>query len=130
MNWFERTLTTGVLLAVFIVNIFIVAGCRSMYEKMGFTEQQISEQMDEDKDLLIRTITETRSIFGDIVLSVLAGLGALLSGWLGIKLNTANKTSVVLADAIKTNTNGETKAAVINKAASAGVGTKVTKLLA
>ncbi len=126
----DRSIKTTAVLVIVLGFMFMTVGCAQIYKTLGLTEQQTAEQLTEDKKTIIRTITTVRTTTADLITSIVAGIGAIASGFLAKWLGTERKITKSLIQGIENAATTTTKQDVKEKAIANGVNKALTKRVA
>lgn len=118
---------TAVITFIIIATLFILTGCAQLYKILGLTEQQTQNQLAEDQETIIRTITQVRTTAADIITTAIAGLGTITSGLLARLLGTERKFTKVLITSIEKAPNMNLKETITKEASLAGIQPKLHK---
>ncbi len=121
---------TAYVTFILIGSLFILAGCAQVYKALGLTEEQIDEQVSEDQQTIIKTITQVRTTTAEIITTALAGLGTIASGFLAQWLGTERKITAALITGIEKAAPGSVKETVHQKATDAGIEKQLSKRVA
>ena len=113
--------TTAVILFILIGTLFCLTGCAQLYKLIGLTEEQTQDQLSQDQETIIRTITTTRNTTADIITTVIAGLGAIVSGFLAKWLGTERKMLKATITGVENANDISVKQSIKDKAMIAGV---------
>ena len=124
------TQTTAFFLFLLIGSLFIFAGCTQVYKILGFTEEQIDEQVSEDQETIIRTVTIVRTTAADLITTIVAGLGTVASGFLVKWLGTEREIVKALIVGIEKSSADNVKETVHKKATDAGIQSQLSKRVA
>jgi len=101
--------------------LFIAVGCAGFYKALGFTDQQITEQIAQDREAIKIILEQGRWTAHEIITTTLAGLGTILSGFLAKWLGTERKITSALITGVEAGDVGNVKETIKNKATAAGV---------
>ena len=119
--------TTAFLLFFLIGTLFVAAGCAQFYKAIGFDEDQVLEQVASDQKAISKIITTVRQSGTDLLVKVLAGAGAIASGFLAKWLGTERKITKTLINGIEKATIDDVKLAIKKEATAAGIESKLHK---
>ncbi len=122
--------TTATILFILIGSLFVFAGCAQLYRSIGMTEDQVNEQVAADQQVRGSIVNTIRTTSTDMISTALAGLGAIVSGFLAKWLGTERKITKALITGIETNDSKSTKEAVRALSIVAGVEKKLHKRVA
>ena len=112
---------TAVILFIIIGSLFTITGCAQLYKLIGLTEKQTQDQLDQDQETIIRTITLTRNTAADIITTAVAGLGTIASGFLAKWLGTERKITKAMIAGVEKSKNPDTKQSITTAALAAGI---------
>ncbi len=112
---------TAAVFFILIGSLFCLAGCAQLYKSIGFTEEQTQEQVAEDQKTIIRTITQVRTTTAEILTTIIAGLGAIASGFLAKWLSTERKMTKVLITGVEKANEINTKEMIASIAGATGI---------
>lgn len=107
--------------------LFVVLGCTGFYEGIGFTPAQAIEQVAQDKAAFQEAIGQGRVLTWQLISAALGGVGTIATVLLGKWLKTERTISSVVIQGVEKADKGEVKAAIFNKATSAGIEPKLNK---
>lgn len=119
--------TTATFLFILIGSLFVLAGCAQLYRTIGMTDDQVNEQVAADQQVRGSIINTIRTTSTDMISTALAGLGAIVSGFLAKWLGTERKITRTLISGIEANDSKSTKETVRAMAVSAGIESKLHK---
>lgn len=112
---------TAALLFILIGLLFCLTGCVQLYKLLGLTDEQTQEQISQDQETIIRTITTTRNTAADIITTAVAGLGAIASGFLAKWLGTERKITKAIITGVEEANGISVKESVQRNATAAGI---------
>lgn len=118
---------TAIFFIIILGFLFLLIGCRSIYEKLGMTPDQVDRQVDADNIFTSQILDQARSSIGQLVTQILAGVGAIGSGILATYLGRERKITKVLITSIEKAGDSTVKNIIHTKATDAGVQTKLAK---
>lgn len=116
---------TAGLIIIIIGLLFITIGCEKLYRTIGLTEQQTTEQLAQDRAAIEGILNTSRSQLYDIIMTIIAGTGATLSGVLAKWLKTEKKITKAIIQGVEAAEQTTVKAAIQEKATAAGVEAKL-----
>ena len=119
------TQQTAAILFILIGSLFIFTGCVQVYKLLGLTEEQTEQLLAEDQKTIIRTITQVRTTAAEIITTTIAGLGAIVSGFLAKWLHTERKITKVLITGVESADSSNIKKTIKAKATAAGIEPKL-----
>lgn len=122
---FNVSRTTAMITFIIIGSLFCLTGCAQLYKLIGLTEEQTEEQLAEDQETIIRTITLTRNTAADIITTALAGIGAIASGFLAKWLGTERKITKALITGVEKANDTNVKESIAAAAGTAGIEPKL-----
>lgn len=114
-------------LLIFVGMIFVLIGCENVYRWFGFTEEQVAEQTAKDAAAVEDVVEHGREIGWQIATTVIAGVGAVVSGLLGKWLGTERKISRAVIAGVEAADKQNVKEAIKREALSLGVESKLHK---
>ena len=117
----DRTVKTLAMALICLGVLFSITGCTQIYKLIGLTEEQTNEQVDLDRQVITRTITEVRTQAADLITTAVAAAGTIASGLLATWLGRERKITKALIVGIENSPELDTKKNVRNAAISAGV---------
>ena len=115
----------AVILAIGV--IYLVVGCASVYDKLGFTEDEINELTAADRALVRQAIEGGREWIWQMATVATSGLGAILSGLLGTWLRKERKINTAIIAGVEAADKSPVKEAIKREALSAGVESSLHK---
>lgn len=121
------TQATATFLFILLGSILLFAGCAQLYRTIGMTEDQVDEQVTADQQARGAIIDTVRSSATDMIATALAGLGAIVSGFLAKWLGTERKLTKALITGIEENESKTVKSSVRAMAVAAGIEKKLHK---
>ncbi|MBA7686860.1 hypothetical protein ES703_95319 [subsurface metagenome] len=119
------TQQTAAILFILIGSLFIFTGCVQVYKLLGLTEEQTEQLLAEDQKTIIHTITQVRTTAAEIITTTIAGLGAIVSGFLAKWLHTERKITKVLITGVESADSSNIKKTIKAKATAAGIEPKL-----
>ncbi len=122
--------STATILFILIGSLFVFAGCAQLYRSIGMTEDQVNEQVAADQQVRGEIVNTIRTTSTDMISTVLAGLGAIVSGFLAKWLGTERKMTKAMITGIEDASSKTTKEAVHSKALTAGIEKNLHKRVA
>ncbi len=117
--------TTATILFIIIGALFIITGCRGIYQKLGMTPDQVDAQVAADQQTITQILDQSRTSTTQIITSAIAGLGAIASGILAKWLGTERKITDTLITTIESNSNAVLKEMIQAKAKKRGIEPKL-----
>ncbi|MBA7700925.1 hypothetical protein ES703_109651 [subsurface metagenome] len=109
------------ILFIFIGSLFCLAGCAQLYKLIGLTPEQTADQIGKDQKAIAKVLDTARLDITQLITTIIAGIGAIASGFLAKWLGTERKITKVLITGIENADTTEVKQAVKANALSAGV---------
>ncbi len=94
--------STAFVLFLTLGTFFLLTGCAQLYRTIGMNENQIADQVQKDQTVIAKIIDTTRTTTTEIITSALAGLGAIVSGFLAKWLGTEKKITKAMILGIET----------------------------
>ncbi|KKN03867.1 hypothetical protein LCGC14_1103440 [marine sediment metagenome] len=113
--------TTAFFFFLLIGSLFLLAGCAQFYRTLGLSPHQVHTQVSKDQTARLQIIQGIRLTTTEIITSVIAGLGAIASGFLARALGTERKMTKVLITGIEAARDLDVKATIKTKATAAGI---------
>lgn len=116
---------TAGLFLLLIGSALVIIGCESLYHTIGLTDEQTAQQLAADQEALQGLLTTGRTTLYDIIVTIMAGGGTILSGLLAKWLGTERKITTAMIQGIESADPGTVKEEVQKKAIAAGVESKL-----
>ena len=112
--------TAGIVF-ILIGTLFILTGCTALYKALGLSDQQAQDQTAKDQTDRQKIIDQVRFTSTEIIITAVAGAGAILSGLLARWLGTERKITTALITGIEAAKDPNVKKSVAAKATAAGI---------
>lgn len=112
--------TAGIIFIV-LGCLFVTVGCEKLYSTIGLSDEQIAEQTAQDQEAIENIIETGRTQIYDVVVTILAGTGGILSGLLAKWLKTERKITTAIIQGVETASSDNVKTSIQQKATAAGV---------
>lgn len=122
--------TTATFLFILLGSLFVFAGCAQLYRSLGMTEDQVSEQVAADQEVRGAIVNTIRTTSTEMISTVLAGIGAVVSGFLAKWLGSERKMTKALITGIEDSSSKTTKETVHAKATDLGIENKLHRRVA
>jgi len=119
------TQTTATIIFILVGTLFILTGCARFYDLIGLTEEQTTEQISEDQETIIRTVTQVRTTAGEIITTAIAAIGTIATGFLTKWLHTEKKITQAVITGVEDAHASDVKASIKRNATAAGVESKL-----
>lgn len=100
---------------------YLLIGCTQFYKTIGLTDEQAAEQTQQDQTARQIIIQNTRTTITQVITTIIAGVGTVLSGLLAKWLGTERKITSTLIKAIETYDHPSIKQIITAKALDAGI---------
>ena len=108
-----------------IGGLFTYVGCSQIYKIIGLTDDQVATQVAADQTDRQKIIEGIRITTTDIILTTIAGLGAIASGFLAKWLGTEKKINKAIIAGVESAGNPSAKEAIHKAAVAAGIQSKL-----
>ncbi len=119
--------STATFLFILLGSLFVFAGCAQLYRSIGMNEDQVSEQVAADQEVRGAIVNTIRTTSTDMISTALAGLGAIVSGFLAKWLGTERKMTKALIAGVELNDSKSTKESIHSIATASGIEKKLHK---
>ena len=122
--------TTATVFFILIGSILLFAGCAQLYRSIGMTEDQVQDQVQADQHARGAILDTVRTTSTEMISTALAGLGAIVSGFLAKWLGTERKITKTLISGIEQTNSTSTKQSVQTLAVASGIEKQLHKRVA
>lgn len=112
---------TAALVFTTIGILFVLTGCAQLYRSIGLDEQQVAAQVASDQTVITAVLDTARTSTTQIVTTALAGLGAILSGFMAKWLGTERKLTKALITGVEQGDQSAVKGAIQKQSRKLGV---------
>ena len=127
-----KLFSTGFFAVCFLFSSLLFLGCSGFYELIGIDPTTSEQMAKQDAIKFVEETAKLRVYFWETVSAGTAILGALLSGYLGIRLNNSAKVTKAVVRGVEIGGDKKTKEAIESESIKLRVGeqlqTTVTKL--
>ncbi len=107
--------------------IFLLTGCVGLYEQMGFTTEESENLAGLDRTEFLKIKQQADSVFWQTASVVIAGVGALVSGFLGKWLYNDKQMIKAIVSGVEASGSEDVKNAIQNNAKAMGVESNLRK---
>ncbi len=112
---------TAMIVFILIGSLFCLVGCTQFYKLIGLSDQQAADQVAADQADRQQIIEGIRITATDVIITAIAGAGAIASGFLAKWLGTEKKITTAMITGIEDAHASDVKASVKRNATAAGV---------